>query len=578
MERTCFNTELSIKDEGRKVVLVGWASKRRNLGQLLFIDLRDRSGIIQITVKDGVEVPDIRNEYVIQVFGTVGKKDIPNKNLKTGEIEIIADKIVVVNKAKQPPLIIDDNTDALEDTRLKYRYLDLRRPIMQHFQDVRHKIKMSVHNYLNDLHFIEVETPMLCASSPEGAKEYLVPSRLHHGHFYALPQSPQMFKQLLMVGGFERYYQIARCFRDEDLRADRQPDFTQIDIETSFLDQEQFLTMMEGLIQNIFKNTINHDLPAPFKRITYWDAINLYGSDKPDTRFDMKLVDIKDIFVNTEFEGFKGVEDIRALKVENIADKTSRKVIDKLASNAKQFSLGGAIVLKVTEGELTGSFTKWLSDTEKAGLKAALDFHDNDIIIIAAGVHTRTTAFLGATRSNYGHELNLIDESKFDVLWVVDFPMFELDDEGKLTCTHHPFTRVKDEDIAKLDTAPLEVSSYAFDLVMNGYELSSGSLRNYDQEMQEKIFEMLGLTEEDIQNKFGFFVEALKYGTPPHGGMGIGLERLTMILSGTNNIRDVVAFPKNLSGVCPMSNAPTLSDDERLAELGIKIADYDETK
>ena len=365
MIRTCFNTDLTINDVGREVTLVGWAQKRRNLGQLLFIDLRDRSGIIQILVSDVESCPDIRNEYVLSVTGVVSKKEVPNKNLKTGEIEIIASHIEIVNKAKNPPIIIEDNTDALEDTRLKYRYLDLRRPIMQRYQDIRHKIKMSVHNYLSNLRFIEIETPMLCASSPEGAKEYLVPSRIHKGHFYALPQSPQMFKQLLMVGGFERYYQIARCFRDEDLRADRQPDFTQIDIETSFLDQEQFLTMMEGLIQNIFKNTINYELKAPFKRITYKDAIDLYGSDKPDTRFEMKLHGLKHIFANTTFEGFKNSEDIRGIKVSGVSKETTRKVIDKLTLDAKQFSLNGATVLKMEENALVGSFTKFLSEKEK---------------------------------------------------------------------------------------------------------------------------------------------------------------------------------------------------------------------
>ena len=576
MIRTCFNTDLTLADVGKEVTLVGWAAKRRNLGQLLFIDLRDRSGIIQVLVNDTTNVPDIRNEYVIQVVGTVSKKEVPNKNLKTGEIEIIAKEVKVINKAKNPPIIIEDNTDALEDTRLKYRYLDLRRPIMQKYQDIRHKIKMATHRYLNELRFIEIETPMLCASSPEGAKEYLVPSRIHHGTFYALPQSPQMFKQLLMVGGFERYYQIARCFRDEDLRADRQPDFTQIDIETSFLDQEQFLEMMEGLIANIFDETIGYKLVTPFKRITYKDAIDLYGSDKPDTRFDMKLVDLKQVFALTTFEGYKNAESIKGLKVEGVAKDTSRKIIDKLNLDAKQFSLAGATVLKIEEGNLVGSFTKFLSEQEKEALIKVFDAKDNDIIIISAGNYSRVCAYLGSVRSAYGHSLNLIDESIHDVLWVVDFPMFERDLEtNKIVCTHHPFTRVKDEDIPLLDTDPTKVLSYAFDLVIDGYELSSGSLRNYDQEMQEKIFNLLGLSEEEIRNKFGFFVDALKYGTPPHGGMGIGLERLTMILSNTNNIRDVVAFPKNLAGVCPMSNAPTPSTTDRLEELGIKIIEQE---
>lgn len=572
MERTCFNTQLSIKNVGEKVVLLGWAAKRRNLGQLLFIDLRDRSGIIQVLVKDGVEVPDIRNEYVLQVFGVVSKKEIPNKNLKTGEIEIIADKIVVVNKAKNPPLIIDDKTDALEETRLKYRYLDLRRPMMQHYFDIRHKIKLTVHDYLSNLNFIEVETPMLCASSPEGAKEYLVPSRLHHGSFYALPQSPQMFKQLLMIGGFERYYQIARCFRDEDLRADRQPDFTQIDIETSFLSQPQFLEMMEGLIQKIFKNTIGYDVKLPLRQMKYEDAINYYGSDKPDTRFDMKLHDIKSIMLNSTFEGFKSCEDIRGIKVENVANATSRKVIDGLNLEAKKFSLGGVSVLKVENNALTGSFVKFLDENIIANLIKEFDAHDNDIIIVSSGSHNRVTSYLGALRSKYAKELNLVKPNTYDLLWVVDFPMFEKNvEDGKIVATHHPFTRPKDEDVKYLKEDPLKVLTYAYDIVINGYEAGGGTMRIYDQDMQQTIFEILGLTDEEIEAKFGYFIEALKYGTPPHAGMAFGLDRLAMILGGTDNIRDVIAFPKNLAGVCPMSNAPTRVTKEQLDELGIKF-------
>lgn len=572
MERTCFNIQLSIKNVGEKVVLLGWAAKRRNLGQLLFIDLRDRSGIIQVLVKDGVEVPDIRNEYVLQVFGVVSKKEIPNKNLKTGEIEIIADKIVVVNKAKNPPLIIDDKTDALEETRLKYRYLDLRRPMMQHYFDIRHKIKLTVHDYLSNLNFIEVETPMLCASSPEGAKEYLVPSRLHHGSFYALPQSPQMFKQLLMIGGFERYYQIARCFRDEDLRADRQPDFTQIDIETSFLSQPQFLEMMEGLIQKIFKNTIGYDVKLPLRQMKYEDAINYYGSDKPDTRFDMKLHDIKSIMLNSTFEGFKSCEDIRGIKVENVANVTSRKVIDGLNLEAKKFSLGGVSVLKVENNALTGSFVKFLDENIVANLIKEFDAHDNDIIIVSSGSHNRVTSYLGALRSKYAKELNLVKPNTYDLLWVVDFPMFEKNvEDGKIVATHHPFTRPKDEDVKYLKEDPLKVLTYAYDIVINGYEAGGGTMRIYDQDMQQTIFEILGLTDEEIEAKFGYFIEALKYGTPPHAGMAFGLDRLAMILGGTDNIRDVIAFPKNLAGVCPMSNAPTRVTKEQLDELGIKF-------
>ena len=576
MKRTCFNTELNEKNVGQEVTLVGWVSKRRNLGSLLFIDLRDRSGIIQVTVNEGVEVPDIRNEYIISVTGKVSLKEKANPNLKTGKIEVIASKVEVINTAKTTPLIIADETDALEDTRLKYRYLDLRRPIMQSYLDIRHQIKLAVHEYLSKEHFIEVETPILTLSTPEGARDYLVPSRVHHGKFYALPQSPQIFKQLLMIGGVERYYQIARCFRDEDLRADRQPDFTQIDIETSFLDQDQFLTMMEGLIKEIFKKTINYDVKLPLRRLPYKEAMDNYGSDKPDTRFDIKLQDVKEIFANSEFGGFKDVEAIRAIVVNGVASTTSRKVIDELTLEAKKFGLGGLSVIKVENEELTGSFVKFLSEEEKSALKTKLGFVNDDIIIIAAGKYNRVCPLLGALRLKYAKQLGLIKPNTYDLLWVVDFPLFERDVEnGAITSTHHPFTRPRDEDLKYLDTDPTKILSYAYDIVINGYEAGGGSLRIYDQDVQKKIFSVLGLSDEDIKRKFGFFVDAFQYGTPPHAGMAFGLDRLTMILGGTDNIRDVIAFPKNLAAVCPMSLAPNTVDEAQLKELGIAVTDYE---
>ena len=576
MKRTCFNTELNEKNVGQEVTLVGWVSKRRNLGSLLFIDLRDRSGIIQVTVNEGVEVPDIRNEYIISVTGKVSLKEKANPNLKTGKIEVIASKVEVINTAKTTPLIIADETDALEDTRLKYRYLDLRRPVMQSYLDIRHQIKLAVHEYLSKEHFIEVETPILTLSTPEGARDYLVPSRVHHGKFYALPQSPQIFKQLLMIGGVERYYQIARCFRDEDLRADRQPDFTQIDIETSFLDQDQFLTMMEGLIKEIFKKTINYDVKLPLRRLPYKEAMDNYGSDKPDTRFDIKLQDVKEIFAKSEFGGFKDVEAIKAIVVNGVASTTSRKVIDELTLEAKKFGLGGLSVIKVENKELTGSFVKFLSEDEKSALKAKLGFVNDDIIIIAAGKYNRVCPLLGALRLKYAKQLGLIKPNTYDLLWVVDFPLFERDVEnGAITSTHHPFTRPRDEDLKYLDTDPTKILSYAYDIVINGYEAGGGSLRIYDQDVQKKIFSVLGLSDEDIKRKFGFFVDAFQYGTPPHAGMAFGLDRLTMILGGTDNIRDVIAFPKNLAAVCPMSLAPNTVDEAQLKELGIAVTDYE---
>ena len=572
MERTHYNNELSIANVGEKVALLGWVSKRRNLGAILFIDLRDRSGIVQIMVKEGVVVPDVRNEYVIQVKGTVAKREVANAKLKTGEIEVIADEIILLNTAKTTPLIIADETDALEDTRLKYRYLDLRRPCMQHYFDIRDTIKMTTHSFMHRHHFIEVETPMLCASSPEGAKEYLVPSRVHHGCFYALPQSPQMFKQLLMVAGFERYYQIARCFRDEDLRADRQPDFTQIDIETSFLDQQQFLTLMEELIHDLFMNTIGYDVKLPLRQMTYKEAMERFGSDKPDTRFGIELHNIKDVFKATSFAAYQSAEAIRAILVPGVAAQTSRKVIDNLTLEAKKFGLGGLTVLKKENGELTGSFVKFLSDAEKEALNSVLSLQNEDLIIIAAGNDNRVTPLLGALRIKYGRELGLVKEGTYDLLWVIDFPMFERDIEtGEIHATHHPFTRPRDEDLPYLDSDPTKVLSYAYDIVINGYEAGGGTLRIYDQNVQRKIFELLGLSDEQIQERFGYFVDALQYGTPPHAGMAFGLDRLAMILGGTDNIRDVIAFPKNLAAVDPMTNAPTKVTKEQLNELGLKV-------
>ena len=576
MERTCFNTELNEKNVGQNVELIGWVSKKRNLGSLVFIDLRDRSGIIQIACNENTILPDVRNEYVISVKGVVSLRNNPNPNLPTGKIEIVASEVKVINTAKTTPMIIADETDALEDTRLKYRYLDLRRPIMQKYQDVRFNIKMAVHEYLSKLHFIEVETPILTLSTPEGARDYLVPSRVHHGKFYALPQSPQIFKQLLMIGGFERYYQIARCFRDEDLRADRQPDFTQIDIETSFLDQDQFLTMMEGLIKEIFKRTINYDVKLPLRRIPYKEAMDNYGSDKPDTRFDIKLHDVQEIFSQSEFGGFHDAESIRAIKVDGVAEVTSRKVIDNLTLEAKKFGLGGLSVLKKENGEFTGSFVKFLSEAEKAALNEDLEVKDNDIVIIAAGKYNRVCPLLGALRLKYARELNLIQPGTYDLLWVVDFPLFERDIEnGQITSTHHPFTRPRDEDLKYLDSDPTKILSQAYDIVINGYEAGGGSLRIYDQEVQKKIFKVLGLSDEDIKRKFGFFVDAFQYGTPPHAGMAFGLDRLTMILGQTDNIRDVIAFPKNLAATCPMSGAPNFVDEEQLNDLGIAVTDFE---
>ena len=575
-KRTHHCGELRKTNLGEEVSIIGWVSKRRNLGSILFIDLRDRYGIVQVLVKtDEIEVPEIRNEYILQIEGKVSLKEVANPNLATGEIEVIASKINVINKSENPPILIQEETDALEDIRLKYRYLDLRRLCMQKRFLIRAKIVKAVHEYLDAHDFIEVETPILTLSTPEGARDYLVPSRVHKGSFYALPQSPQLFKQLLMVSGFERYYQIAKCFRDEDLRADRQPDFTQIDIETSFLSEDQILTLTEGLIQKIYKDVINYDVKLPLRRINYDEAVDKYGSDKPDTRFDMHLISIKEILAYNSADLFTSNKYIKAIKVENVADVTSRKVQDEYNLTANKFNMKSFIYLKMISNKLEGSIIKFLSEEEQEKIINLLDLKNNDLVVIGLSNIKKNLDFgLGALRSLLAKKLNLIAPNTYDILWVVNFPLFEKSEErGEITPCHHPFTRPKDEDLDKLETEPYKVYSYSYDIVMNGYEAGGGSLRIYDQDVQKRIFKVLGFTNEDISRKFGFFVEALKYGTPPHGGLAFGLDRLTMILSGTDNIRDVIAFPKNLSAVCPMSNAPRPVDDKQLEDLGIKVVE-----
>ncbi len=571
--RTHNNGELRLENVNQTVTLIGWVSKRRNLGSLVFIDLRDRYGITQIVFEseDFKEADSIRNEYIIQVTGVVNKKEHPNLKLPTGEIEVRAQKITIINKAQTTPFLIQDDTDALEDTRLKYRYLDLRRPKMQQYLINRSKITKSVREYLDSLDFIEIETPILTLSTPEGARDYLVPSRTRKGSFYALPQSPQLFKQLLMIGGLERYYQIARCFRDEDLRADRQPDFTQVDIETSFLDQDEILTLLENLVKKVFKDVINVDVETPFRRIPWVEAMGKYGSDKPDTRYGYELNDVKDILSTCSFEAFKTSKDIRAIAVHNEANLTSRKVADSLNEISKKFNIKQVTTLKYLNGELSGSFTKFLSEENKQDLIQRLHLQEDDLLIIAAGEFRDVCFALGAIRSFYAKKQNLIKPFTFDFLWVVDFPLFDKLEDGSFTSEHHPFTRPKKGYEHYLDEDPSKVISAAYDIVINGYEAGGGSLRIYDTEMQKKVFEILGFSDEDIKRKFGFFVDAFNYGTPPHGGAAFGLDRLTMIISQTENIKDVIAFPKNLSAVCPMSNAPMPVDEAQLKDLGIKV-------
>ena len=565
--------ELRLNDINKEVTLIGWVSKKRNLGSLVFIDLRDRYGYTQIIAEDSLfpDLKSIKNEFVIQVKGLVQERTTKNPKLSTGEIEVLLKELKVVNSASLTPFIIADETDALEETRLKYRYLDLRRPIMQNYLMTRARITRSLREYFDSNDFVEVETPILTLSTPEGARDYLVPSRTRKGSFYALPQSPQLFKQLLMIGGMERYYQVARCFRDEDLRADRQPDFTQVDIEMSFMSQEEILTMLEGAIKKVFKDVKNLEIETPFRRIPWQEAMGKYGSDKPDTRYGIYINDIKKDLENIEFTAFKEAETVRAIVVNEVANVTSRKVMDSLNDISKKYGIKQVTVLKFVNNELEGSFTKFLTDSMKENLINHLQLKENDIVIMAAGEFTKVCFALGALRTHYAKQLNLIKPNTFDFLWVVDFPLFSKLDDGSYTSEHHPFTRPKEEDYPLLDIAPEKVLSAAYDIVINGYEAGGGSLRIYDQAMQKKIFNILGFSEEDIKRKFGFFVEAFQYGTPPHGGAAFGLDRLTMIISGTDNIRDVIAFPKNLNAVCPMSNAPCPVDEKQLEDLSIQV-------
>lgn len=581
MYRTHNNGQLRISHVGQQVTLVGWVAKKRNLGSLVFIDLRDREGITQIICGEQFDdvTKDIHNEYIIKVVGKVVERSSKNPNIPTGDIEIEAMNIEIVNTAKQTPMIIADKTDALEETRLKYRYLDLRRPCLQEILKVRSKVTMIARNYLSDLGFLEVETPILCKSTPEGARDYLVPSRISKGSFYALPQSPQIYKQLLMIGGLDKYFQIARCFRDEDLRADRQPEFTQIDIEMSFVEEDDIFAVVEGLMKEIFTKVKNVTLPE-FVRIPYVECMSRYGSDKPDLRFGMELNNVNDIFKDTEFTIFKNILNenglINMIVVKNEADHFSRKQLDKLQGYAKIYGAKALSFLKLTDGTFSGSIAKALSDGEKEALKAQYDLENNDLLLFIADKKAVAQTALGAVRLKLGHDLNLIDESQYKFLWVTNFPMFEYsEEEGRYMAAHHPFTAPNEQDIDKLMTDKENCYSRAYDLVLNGYELLSGSIRIHDQSLQEKVFEAIGMSQEEAQNRFGFFLEAFKYGTPPHGGVGIGLERLIMILVGTDNIRDVVAFPKTASASDLMSEAPSGVDEKQLRELGIEVSQHE---
>lgn len=581
LKRTHMCGELRLEDAGKEVVLNGWVAKARSLGSLVFVDIRDKSGITQITFNEDIpeelleKAKSLRSEHVIGVTGTVKERSSKNDNLPTGAIEVFANDLVIYSEADTPPIYIKDDDNVDENLRLKYRYLDLRKRKMQRNLSFRHRLTKLVRDYFDENGFTEVETPMLIKPTPEGARDYLVPSRVNQGSFYALPQSPQMFKQLLMVAGTDRYFQIVKCFRDEDLRADRQPEFTQIDLEMSFADSDDVISMQEGLLKRIMKELKGIDIDTPFPRLTYKEAMERYGSDKPDTRFDIELNKLNDIFEESDFMVFKDALEtggyIRGISIPGGAAEFSRKKIDKLTDEAKHYGAKGLLWIKVEEDGFSSSASKFLNDGELTKVAERCGSKPGDIIFIVSAQPKVVFDTLGWLRRKIAGILGLLDDNKFNFLWVVDFPMFEKDDEGNLKAMHHPFTQPKLDELDKLDGDILSLNADAYDIVLNGVELGGGSIRIHDRELQDKMFKVLGLGEEERMEKFGFFIEAFKYGAPPHAGLAYGLDRMVMLLLGESSIREVIAFPKNANAECPVSEAPGKADSVQLEELGLAV-------
>lgn len=583
-KRTHMCGELNLSDEGSQVVLNGWVAKQRNLGGLIFVDLRDKTGIVQVTFDDSIpqelfeRADSLRSEYVIGVKGTVRERSSKNANLSTGDIEVFADDLVIYSKADTPPIYIKDDDNVDDNLRLKYRYLDLRKVKMQRNLSFRHKVVKLARDYFDNNGFTEVETPMLIKSTPEGARDYIVPSRVFPGSFYALPQSPQLFKQLLMVGGTDRYMQVVKCFRDEDLRADRQPEFTQIDLEMSFVDMDDVITMQEGFLKKLFRELMDIDIETPLPRLTWQEAMERYGSDKPDTRFGFELKKLNDVVAGCGFKVFtdaleKG-GDVRGICIDGGSAHFSRKDIDKLTESARSYGAKGLVWIRVNEDEINSSVNKFFDQEQLKEIAAVFEAKAGDLILIVSDRAKVVFDTLGFLRREIAGRMGLLDDKEYKLLWVVDFPLFEKDDEtGELKAMHHPFTSPKPEDIPMLDSAPEKVKANAYDIVLNGVELGGGSIRIHDRELQSKMFDILGLTKEECEEKFGFLIEAFKYGAPPHGGLAYGLDRLVMLLLGEPSIREVMAFPKNQNAQCLVSEAPAPVDKAQLDELGIDISE-----